>query len=449
MRTLIKNAWILTINEQKEQVQNGYLLVDGEKIAEVGEMNSLPKDTAYEKCVDAKGAILLPGMVNTHTHIGMVPFRSLGDDYPDRLHRFLFPLENECMNEQLAYTSGRYAIAEMQLAGVTTFFDMYYFEHQLAIAAEEMHCRAILGETVLDSITVDVPEPMGGLHYAERFMPKWHGHPRIKATVAPHAPYSNTIEVLQQADRLSQKYNVPWMMHVSEMDFEMNKYREERNQTPIEFLEEIGVLSPRLVAAHCIHLSDHDIELLKKYDVKVAHCIGANTKSAKGVARVRDLLSAGIAVGLGTDGPSSGNTLDIFSQMRLFANFHKTYLQDRSAFPAEKIVQLATMGGAKVLGLEEQIGSIETGKQADFILVETDSVNMFPIFDPYSALVYSANASNVRDVFIGGKQVVAGKELVGVQLAELKADLAEAMEQCGFKSKALKAMEGNEGRGES
>ncbi|WP_217490913.1 amidohydrolase [Bacillus sp. FJAT-27225] len=429
------------MNEQMEQFQNGYLLIDGGEIADVGAMDSLPNNTAYDRCLNAEGAILLPGMVNTHTHIGMIPFRSLGDDFPDRLRRFLFPLENECMNEQLAYTSGRYAIAEMQLAGVTTFFDMYYFEHELAKAAEEMHSRAILAETVIDSITVDVTEPMGGLQYAEQFIPKWQGNSRIQASVAPHAPYSNTIEVLLEADRLSQKYNVPWMMHVSEMDFEMDKYREERGQTPIEFLEEIGVLSPRLVAAHCIHLSDHDIELLKNYDVKVAHCIGANTKSAKGVARVRDLLSAGIAVGLGTDGPSSGNTLDLFSQMRLFANFHKTYLKDRSAFPAEEIVTLATMGGAKVLGLEEKIGSIETGKQADFILVETDSVNMFPIFDPYSALVYSANASNVKDVFIAGKQVVAGKKIVHFDLAELRAELAGAMEQCGFKKKALKAME--------
>lgn len=428
------------MNENMEQFHNGYLVAD-EKIIEVGPMESMPKDKAYDICIDAKGAILLPGMVNAHTHIGMIPFRSLGDDYPDRLRRFLFPLENECMNEQLAYASGRYAIAEMQLAGVTTFFDMYYFEQQLAIAAEEMHARALLAETVIDSVTVDVPEPMGGLHYAESFMPKWQGHKRIQASVAPHAPYSNTIEVLQQADALSKKYNVQWMMHVSEMEFEMEQFRKEGNQTPIEFLEDIGVLSPRLVAAHCIHLTNHDIELLQKYGVKVAHCIGANTKSAKGVARVRDLLSAGVPVGLGTDGPSSGNTLDLFSQMRLFANFHKTYLQDRSAFPAEQIVKLATIEGAKVLGMEEQIGSIEIGKQADFILIETDSVNMFPIFDPYSALVYSANAGNVRDVFIAGKQVVAEKQLINFNIMQLRAELAEAMVQCGFKRKALKAME--------
>jgi 5-methylthioadenosine/S-adenosylhomocysteine deaminase len=439
---VIKNAWILTMNEQLEQFQNGYIITADDKILDVGSMDLLPQDLAYDKCLDAKGAILLPGMVNTHTHIGMIPFRSLGDDYPDRLRRFLFPLENECMNEQLAYTSAKYAIAEMQLAGITTFFDMYYFEQQLAEAAEEMNSRGILAETVIDSVTVDVLEPMGGLQYAQSFLPKWQRNGRIQASVAPHAPYSNTIEVLQEAAVLSQKYNVPWMMHVSEMEFEMDKFREEHNQTPIEFLEEIGVLSPRFVAAHCIHLSNHDIELLKKYDVKVAHCIGANTKSAKGVARVRDLLSAGIAVGLGTDGPSSGNTLDLFSQMRLFANFHKTYLKDRSAFPAVEIVKLATIGGAKVLGMEEQIGTIEAGKQADLILVETDSVNMFPIFDPYSALVYSANASNVRDVFIAGKQVVKGKKLVDFDEEQLRAELSEAMEQCGFKTKALKAMAG-------
>lgn len=425
-----------------EQFPNGYMLIDEETIVEVGAMDSMPKEISYDKCIDAKGAILLPGMVNTHTHIGMIPFRSLGDDYPDRLRRFLFPLENECMNEQLAYTSAKYAIAEMQLAGVTTFFDMYYFEQQLAEAAEEMHSRGILAETVIDSVTVDVPEPMGGIHYAKSFLPKWQRNKKIQASVAPHAPYSNTIEVIQQANDLSQKYEVPWMMHISEMDFEMDKFREEHNQTPIEFLEEIGVLSPRLVAAHCIHLTDHDIDILKKYDVKVAHCIGANTKSAKGVARVRDLLSAGVVVGLGTDGPSSGNTLDLFSQMRLFANFHKTFLKDRSAFVAEDIVKLATIGGARVLGMEKQIGSIEAGKQADFILVETDSVNMFPIFDPYSTIVYSANAGNVRDVFIAGKQVVAGKELVNFKEAQLRAELAEAMEQCGFKTKAIKAMEG-------
>ncbi|GHH99646.1 amidohydrolase [Neobacillus kokaensis] len=441
MKTLIQNAWILTMNEQMEQFQNGYLLVDGEKISGVGLMDSLPKDIVYDKLIDAGGAILLPGMVNTHTHIGMIPFRSLGDDYPDRLRRFLFPLENECMNEMLAYTSGKYAIAEMLLAGVTTFFDMYYFEQQLAMAAEEMNVRALLAETVIDTVTVDVEEPMGGLDYAEeRFLPKWQGHHRIHASVGPHAPYSNTIEALKKADALSEKYNVPWMMHVSEMDFELEKFRKERNQTPIEFLEAIGVLSPRLVAAHCIHLTDHDIELLRKYDVKVAHCIGANTKSAKGVARVRDLLAAGVTVGLGTDGPSSGNTLDLFSQMRLFANFHKTYLKDRSAFPAEQIVKLATIEGARVLGMEEQIGSIEIGKQADFIMVETDSVNMFPIYDPYSALVYSAHAGNVKDVFIAGRQVVEAKKLVDFDLAQLRAELAEEMNKSGFRSKALKAL---------
>lgn len=432
------------MNEEMEQFNDGYLLIEGKVILSVGRMEDLPGNLAYDHAIDAKGALLLPGFVNVHTHIGMVPFRSLGDDDPDRLLRFLFPLENEAMNEQLAYASGKYAIAEMQLAGITTFFDMYYFEDHLAKAASEMHSRALLAETVNDSVTVDVSEPMGGLKYAETFIPKWQDHELVQGSVAPHAPYTNSIEVLQEADALSKEYNVPWMMHVCEMDFEIKKYREERDQTPIEFLEEIGVLSPRLVATHCIYLTDRDIELLKKNDVKVAHCIGANTKSAKGVARIQDLLNAGVTVGLGTDGPSSGNTLDLFTQMRMFANFHKTYLKDRSAFPAEQIVQLATNGGAEVLGMADKIGSIEKGKQADFILIETDSVNMFPIYDPYSALVYSANASNVRDVFIAGRQVIKDKALVDFNLRSLREELAIEIEKSSFKQKAFATMANND-----
>ncbi|WP_040285321.1 amidohydrolase family protein [Sporosarcina koreensis] len=323
MKTLITNAWILTMNEQMEEYRHGYVLAE-EQILAIGPMEDLPADVAYDRHLDARGAILMPGMVNTHTHIGMIPFRSLGDDCPDRLRRFLFPLENECMDSALAAASGKYAIAEMQLAGVTAFFDMYYFEEALAQAAEEMNARALLAETVIDSVTVDVPEPLGGLAYAERFMPKWDKHGRIRATVAPHAPYTNTVESLQRADRLSADHGVPWTMHVSEMDFEVEQFRQQHGQTPVEFLEAIG--------------------------------------------------------------------------------------------------------------------SLEIGKQADLVLIETESVNMFPIFDPYSALVYSANAGNVRDVFIGGQQVVADKKPVGRDIPALREDLAAAMRESGFERKAMAAM---------
>ncbi|WP_225743027.1 amidohydrolase [Marinilactibacillus sp. Marseille-P9653] len=428
MKTLIKNVHVLTMDIEKREYPKGYILIEDSNISSVGSMEHLPEEMEGTEVIDGHQAIAMPGMINTHTHVGMIPFRSLGDDYPDRLRRFLFPLEKDCMTAELAYHSGKYAIAEMQLAGVTTFMDMYYFEDAIAQATEEMGSRAILGETVIDFPTCDTTTAHGGLDYARSFIPKWLNHELITPAIAPHAPNTNSPEALQEAVKLSEMYQVPITMHVSEMDYEQEYFQNTFGQTPVEFLSSIGALTNRFVAAHCIHLSDKDIELLKDHKVSVAHCIGANTKSAKGVARVKDLLEQGIPVGLGTDGPSSGNTLDLFTQMKLFANFHKTNLKDRSAFPASEIVELATMGGAKVLGLQNKVGSLETGKKADIVLVETQSVNMFPIFDPYAALVYSANASNVQDVFIHGKRKIKDKQLNENNLNTLRQNLFEHME---------------------
>lgn len=425
MKTLITNVLVLTMDAAFTVYDPGYILLDGNTIAAVGPMSEAPSLSDARR-LDGRGAIALPGMVNSHTHIGMVPFRSLGDDMPDRLKRFLFPLEQACMTRELAYHSGRYAIAEMQLAGITTFFDMYYYEDDLAQAAEEMGARAILAETVLED-GCDVAEPFGGLQYAEEFIPKWLGHPRITPAIAPHAPYTNTEASLKQASQIARHYGVPLSLHLSEMEFEMKQFAETYGKTPPAVLADWGILDEKVLAAHCIFLDEADIQILKDHQVAVAHCIGANTKSAKGIAPVQAMLQAGLHVGLGTDGPSSGNTLDLFTQMRMVANFHKTYLKDRSAFPARDIVRLATMGGAEALGMQEQIGSLEIGKKADLALVETDSVNMFPLFDPYAALVYSASAANVRDVFVDGEQVVADKQLVHHDVPTLRQNLDSQM----------------------
>lgn len=438
MKVLIKQCHVLTMDEKRTEYPEGYLIIEDHIILEVGSYNQLAqKEDDFDEVIDAQQAIMIPGMVNTHTHIGMVPFRSLGDDYPDRLRRFLFPLEIACMTKELAYHSGKYAIAEMQLAGITTFLDMYYFEDALAQATDEMKSRAILGETVVDFPTCDAPIAHGGIQYAEKFIPKWHDHELITPAIAPHAPNTNDPKALKAAAVLAEKYGVPMTMHVAEMDYEMSYFNETYNATPIEYLQSIDVLSPRFIAAHCIHVSDHDLQILKEKGVGVAHCIGANTKSAKGVARIKDMIDLSIPVGLGTDGPSSGNTLDLFTQMKLVANFHKTTLQDRSAFPAKEIVAMATIQGAKVLNMADEIGSLEVGKKADIVLVETTSVNMFPIFDPYAALVYSANASNVQDVFINGTAVVRKKQLVKHKLTDLRSNLATEMTVFSKKAKEL------------
>lgn len=438
MKTLIKNSHVLTMDAKRTEYPDGYVIIEDTRILEIGPYDQLlQSESSFDEVIDAHQTIAIPGMVNTHTHIGMIPFRSLGDDYPDRLRRFLFPLETACMTKELAYYSGKYAIAEMQLAGITTFADMYYFEDALAQATDEMKSRAILGETIVDFPSCDASTAHGGIEYAEKFIPKWLDHELITPAVAPHAPNTNDPEALKAAAALAEKYGVPMTMHVAEMDYEMKHFKELHNATPIEFLQSIGVLSPRFIAAHCIHLSAQDLQILKQEGVGVAHCIGANTKSAKGVARVKDMQEMSIPVGLGTDGPSSGNTLDLFTQMKLVANFHKTTLQDRTAFPASDIVAMATIEGAKVLNMSHEIGSLEIGKKADIVLVETKSVNMFPIFDPYAALVYAANALNVQDVFISGAAVIRDKELVHHDLTVLRSNLSSEMIPFSKKAREL------------
>jgi amidohydrolase domain-containing protein len=409
------------------EYSNGYLIFDNDIIQEIGSMTNYIADKA-DKWIDAKGGILLPGFINAHTHCGMIPFRSLGDDCPDRLRRFLFPLEKEVVDETLIELSTAYAIAEMQLAGITTMCDMYYFENVVADVAKNMNMRAFVGETIINQPTPDSTNTKESMAYTVDLIDKWQHDKLIHPIIAPHAPNTNTEQCLRNILELSKLYQVPITLHVSEMSYEMEYFREKYNQTPIEFLESIGFFEVPIVLAHCIMLTKNDIKILEKYpNVSVVHCIGANTKSAKGVAPIRSLLEHGVTVALGTDGPSSGNTLDIFTQMRMMANFQKTYLKDRAAFPAKEIVRLATFGGARALGLGHEIGSLKVGKKADLTLVETQSVNMFPIYDAYAALVYSANATNVRDVWVDGVSVVKDKKLTKFSVEKLQSDLKKHM----------------------
>lgn len=427
MKIGYKNAWILTMDNRMTEYSNGYLIFDNDIIQEIGSMTNYIADKA-DKWIDAKGGILLPGFINAHTHCGMIPFRSLGDDCPDRLRRFLFPLEKEVVDETLIELSTAYAIAEMQLAGITTMCDMYYFENVVADVAKNMNMRAFVGETIINQPTPDSTNTKESMAYTVDLIDKWQHDKLIHPIIAPHAPNTNTEQCLRNILELSKLYQVPITLHVSEMSYEMEYFREKYNQTPIEFLESIGFFEVPVVLAHCIMLTKNDIKILEKYpNVSVVHCIGANTKSAKGVAPIRSLLEHGVTVALGTDGPSSGNTLDIFTQMRMMANFQKTYLKDRAAFPAKEIVRLATFGGACALGLEHEVGSLKVGKKADLTLVETQSVNMFPIYDAYAALVYSANATNVRDVWVDGLSVVKDKKLTKFSVEKLQSELKKHM----------------------
>jgi cytosine/adenosine deaminase-related metal-dependent hydrolase len=429
MDYLIKNVYVLTMNKTMDVYSEGAILIEGDTITAVAEGAALQREESRPGlCViDGCGAIAAPGFLNAHTHSGMIPFRSLGDDCADRLRRFLLPLENRTMTGELAALSARYACAEMLLSGVSCFVDMYYFEDALASAVKSAGIRAFLGETVIGEPVCDSGEPYGGLILGKRFIEKWRGDELICPMIAPHATNTNSPEKIREAAALARRYDVPVTMHVSEMDYEMAYFHTAHAMTPIAFLDSLGVLSPRFIAVHCIHADPEDIRILARSGAAVAHCIGANTKSAKGVAPVKEMLEAGVRVALGTDGPASGNTLDMFTQFDLFAKFHKTARKDRTLFPASEILALATSGAAAALGIGDRVGSIEPGKKADIVLVETASVNMFPCFDPYSVLVYSAKAANVDTVFVNGRLLVRNKKLTGRSLPDIRRDLDEAM----------------------
>lgn len=427
MDTIIKNVTILTMNSNMDVLEHGYLKISGKFIKEIGMGEPLGKVAEGCEILDGEGNILMPGMCNIHTHIGMIPFRSLGDDCPDRLRRFFYPMEGEVMDEQLVYHSSRYAMAEMLLGGVTTFVDGYYFADAVAKAVDEMGCRALVGESIMPFPTCDSRESYGGLEYCKWFLPKWRGHDRIIPYAGPYVTDRLDMEVIRQVERLSEAWDTPISFHLEEMDYEMTFYQETFGKTPIQALADIGLLNHPVIAAHCIRANQEDIKILADKKVGVAHCIGSNTKAAKGVAPVKEMLLAGVHVGLGTDGPASGNTLDIITQFKLFADFHKNENRERSLFPASEIVRLGTIAGAKAIGLESQIGSLEPGKLADLVLVETKSVNMFPIFDYYSALVYSANPGNVDTVFVNGQCLVSKKKLVKENLDDLKVNLNQVM----------------------
>ena len=436
MKTIITNVTVLTMNRTGDIIKNGFAAFEDGVITAVGpakELGTLKENpTETIRWYDGRNGILMPGMVNLHTHMGMILFRGLGDDCRDRLRAFLLPMEQKAMDRELVYLSTRYAAAEMLLSGVTTVFDMYYYEKEAARAMDEMGIRGFAGQTVMDEGACDFDNPYEALSYGEELMKAYEGHPRIRACVTPHGTSTCREEVLKEAFRLDRAYGAPFSLHMAEMDYEMEYFRKSCGLTPAAYLDAIGVLGQETLAAHCIHMTEEDICLFGRRKARVAHCIGSNTKAAKGVSPAGKMMRAGIAVGLGTDGPASGNTLDIITQMKLCANFHKNETGDRSAFPAEQIVAMATRIGAEALHMEHKIGSVEIGKRADLVLIETESANMFPVYDPYSALVYSANASNVSAVFVEGACLVEGKKLTGVSLKELRGELEEKMERTAF-----------------
>lgn len=421
---IITRAHVLTMNTAKDVIEDGAVVIRGERIVAVGPAAIAAKFTA-KKTIDARGALVLPGMINTHTHAPMTVFRGLGDDVPDRLRRFIFPLEKNLMNREFVHWGGLHGVVEMIEGGVTTFVNSYYFEEEFAAVVKQAGMRAVLGQTVINFPAPDAAEPYGGLALAKKFATAWRGDPLITPAISPHAPYTVDVAHLKLVAKLSADLDVPVLIHLAEMTEEMTLLRKDHNMTPVEFLDSVGLLNRRLVAAHCIFVTDSDIALLKSRDAGIAHNMVANIKSAKGVAPALKMFDDGLRVGLGTDGPMSGNTLDLIGQLGYVAKVHKLDRKDRNVMPAIKVVEMATLGGARAIHREADLGSLEAGKLADVIIVDHESTAMVPLFDVYSALVYAASPRDVRTTIIHGRVVMEDRKLLTIDTAEVRTHMRD------------------------
>ena len=347
--------------------------------------------------------------------LSMTVFRSLADDVPDRLHRYIFPLEKKLVSRDMVRIGANLGNVEMVKGGVTTYADMYYFEDEVAKTVDKIGMRAILGETVIKFPVADAANAEEGIKYALNFIEEYKDHPRITPAFAPHAPYTNTTEILQKISKLSLELDVPVMIHLAESHREEEKIAERSDGlSPVQYMDSIGALNKNLVGAHMILVDDHDIELVKKSDMGVAHNMSANIKSAKGVSPALKMYDENVRIGLGTDGPMSGNTLSTIDEFNQVAKVHKLVNKDRAAMPPIKVIDMATMGAAKALHMEDKIGSLEAGKLADIIVIDTKAPNMVPVYNPYSALVYSANSGNVRHTIVDGKIIMQDRDMLTV-----------------------------------
>jgi 5-methylthioadenosine/S-adenosylhomocysteine deaminase len=416
---LVKGATIVTMDSNRRVLENGFLAVRGDEIIAIGPdlAAAFPKGVAAKQTIDATGKLIIPGLINGHTHIPMVLMRGLKDDVTldDWLRKFIFPAEARNVTEDYVRWGSRLALAEMIRSGTTTFADMYYFEDAEAEETKAAGLRGVLGETWIDFPVPDNKNEAEMAAYTEKFLKKWQGDPLIHAGVAPHSIYTCSEKTLRDAAAMARKYHAPILIHVAEMRKEFTDSIEKNGATPVQYLERIEFLGPDVVAAHCIWTDYTDMKILAERQVGCVHNPSSNMMLASGVAPVVDQRAAGVRVGLGTDGPAgSNNDLDMMEEMDLAAKLQKTYRVDPRALGAKGALEMATIEGARALHMEKEIGSLETGKKADFVILSLDVPNAVPMYDVYSQIVYALKASEVQSVVVAGKTLLKDGKLLTV-----------------------------------
>jgi len=423
---LLRGGVVLTMDPARRVFSPGAVAVRDGQIVAVGLERDVAARCEASEVVDCVDQIIMPGLVNTHTHMPMSLLRGLADDLrlDVWLYGYILPVEREFVNPEFCFLGTLLSCAEMLRGGTTCFADMYYHEEEVAWATVQAGMRAVCGETVVKVPTPDAATYEEGLRYCADFLEHWQGHELITAAPAPHSVYMCTPEILRETTELAQRYRVPQLIHVSETKEEVEQWIEATSMGPVRWLEEQGVLETKVVAAHCVYVNAEEMSLLARYHVGVAHNPTSNLKLASGVAPVAEMLEKGLAVGIGTDGCASNNDLDMVEEMRLAALLAKGFSGSPVAVPAIEAVAMATIYGAQALHLDHLIGSLEVGKQADIIVVRLDETYAVPRFETtgmniYSYLVYAAKSWDVRHVFVRGRQLVRNGELLTIDKEEV------------------------------
>jgi 5-methylthioadenosine/S-adenosylhomocysteine deaminase len=414
---IVTGGIVVTMDGPRTIYNDGTIAVKGDTIVAIGPRVDVEAKYAAAQTIDANGSLVLPGFINGHTHVPMTLFRGIHDDVTlnDWLYKYIFPAEARNVNEEFVRWGTRLAAAEQIRGGVTTFADMYYFEDAVAEETKAAGMRGVLGETFIDFPAPDNKTEAEALAYTEKFLKKWQGDPLIHAAPAPHSIYTCSQKTLQDAAALARKYHAPILMHVSEMKKEWEDSEKQNSMSPVQYLESIGVLGPDLVAAHCIFVDEADRKLLAERQVGCTHNPSSNMMIASGVSPVPEMRAAGIAVGLGPDGPAgSNNDLDLMEEMDLAAKLAKITKMNPLALNAKAVVEMATIDGARALHMDKEIGSLEAGKKADLILISLDEPNAVPMFDIYAQIAYALKGSDVETVVIGGRVVMRERKLLTI-----------------------------------
>lgn len=419
---IVSGGIVVTMNGTRAIYQDGSVAVKGDAIVAAGPRAEVEAQYKGAQTIDARGRLVLPGFINGHTHVPMTLFRGLHDDVTlnDWLYKYIFPAEAKNVNEEFVRWGTRLAAAEQIRSGVTTFADMYYFEDAVAEETKAAGMRGVLGETFIDFPAPDNKSEAEMLAYTEKFLKRWQGDALIHAAPAPHSIYTCSKKTLEDAAALARKYHAPILIHVAEMKKERDDSEKVNGMSPVQYLEKIGVLGPDVVAAHCIFVDEVDRKLLAERQVGCVHNPSSNMMLASGVSPVPELRAAGVAVGLGTDGPAgSNNDLDLMEEIDLAAKLAKITKMDPLALNAKVVVEMATIDGARALHMEKEIGSLEAGKKADLVLITLDEPNAVPMYDVYAQIAYSLKASDVETVVIGGRAVMRDRKLLTVDEARV------------------------------